>query len=314
LLLVITAALLAGCTQQPDTRAALGTESVPEAERSPLDAEEPDLLARVRSLQIDSTTNQITVYHSPEYREKAVHLQALVEDAIRFFTDSLDVRPELSLAVLTPEQWEGLITWQPYGMPGVAGEPAVAFLPATDVGLAADDALAIRPAVSPDAIRMIEASGHTFEDGARRYVDLVGLHELGHTYAAAYGIRAPTLWLNELVASYFAYAFMRAERPDRALLWDGILRGYIDAVKPDHRTLDAFDRLYFGVGGRNYVWYQARFQRQIQTIYDAEGLEFIRELRTAFPSTEQPRPPADSTLVRLERVSPGFQAWAASMH
>src|SRR5690606_18911481 len=140
---------------------------------------------------------------------------------------------------------------------------------ATDDNLAANDALAIEPGISDSARALITASGRTWEDASRRYVDLVGLHELGHVFAGAYGIRVQSKWFNEWLATYFCYAFLRAHRPLDAHLWEGILQGYVDAVQPEHRTLDAFEQIYFGVGARNYVWYQARFQQSVAQVYDA---------------------------------------------
>jgi hypothetical protein len=280
---------------------------------APLGAESRDLLLRIRALHLPSSRNRITVHHAEGHWEKALGLRALIEDAMRFYEDSLNVREELHLAVLTPEQWAAVITWQPYGIPGVAGTPPVAFLPATDDNLAANDARAIRDAVSPATIRLIEASGHSYEEGAARYVDLVGLHELGHTYTTGMGIRPSQLWLGELLATYFAYAYLRQHQPRQAQLWDGILQAYRDAVRPDHTSLADFERLYFGVGARNYVWYQARFQEMVREAYDAMGLDFLREVRAAFPRDEVERPNLEETLRRLERMHPGFGAWASGM-
>ncbi len=287
-------------TSAPDTVAPLGSEAA-------------DLLQRVRALNTPSSTNRITVYHADGYQDKALRLQALVEQGMRFYADSLGIQAPLYLAVLTPDQWERVITWQPYGIPGVAGSPPVAFLPATDDNLAANDAISIRAGVSPAAVRMIEASGHSYEEGARRYVDLVGLHELGHTYTQAFGIRPSHLWLNELLATYAAYAFLRQREPQQAELWGGILQAYVDAVKPKHTSLEDFDRLYFGVGAQNYVWYQAKFQEMVQRAYDAKGLGFLREVRAAFPQTETAPVSMEAALERLERIQPGFRAWAGEL-
>jgi hypothetical protein len=252
------------------------------------------------------------VYYTEGHQEQALRLRALVEEAMRFYADSLGVQAPLSLAVLDRDHWGRIGVGQPYGLPGVGGTPPVAFLPATDDNVAADDALSIRASVSPAALRLVEASGHSYEDGARRYVDLVGLHELGHTYNRAFGIHPGHRWLNELLASYAAYTFLRQRHPRQAQLWDGILQGYVDAVRPGHTSLEDFNRLYAGVGPQNYVWYQARFQEMVRSTYEAKGVGFLREVRAAFPEGE---PPAsmDAALGRLERIHPGFRAWAAEL-
>jgi hypothetical protein len=185
-------------------------------------------------------------------------------------------------------------------------------VPATDDGLAATDALSIAGQVGDSSRRLLAAAGTDWDRAARSHVALVGLHELGHTLVDAYGIRIRTKWLHEFLATYAAYSFMRAHRPREALVWQGVLQGFREAVHPEHRTLAAFERLDFGVGALNYVWYQARFQSQVEAVHAAQGLDFLRRVRTAF-GPDAPPADAEETMARLERVAPGFAAWAAAM-
>lgn len=311
-LLVSLMILLVGCTGAPGAAPAPAAAG-PAPAAAAASGEAADLLHRVQALNTPSHTNRITVYYTEGHQEKALRLRSLVEEAMRFYADSLGVQAPLSLALLTRDHWERIGVPQPYGIPGVAGSPPVAFLPATDDNVAASDALSIRAGVSPAALRLVEASGHSYEEGARRYVDLVGLHELGHTYTRAFGIRPSHRWLNELLATYVAYAFLRQRHPAQAQLWEGILQGYVDAVRPRHTSLEDFNRLYFGVGAQNYVWYQARFQEMVRRAYEAKGLHFLREVRAAFPEGEAAPPSMETALERLERIQPGFRAWAAEL-
>ncbi len=182
------------------------------------DSASDQLLSHVRALGLPSATDRITVHYEAGSEAKALRLRALVQDAMQFFADSLGVMPELSLAVLGRSAWERTITWQPYGIPGVAGKPPVAFLPATDDNLAANDALGLEAGLSDSARALVAAAGHSWPDASRRYVDLVGLHELGHVFAGAYGIRTRSKWFNEWLATYFCYTYLRAKRPADARL------------------------------------------------------------------------------------------------
>ncbi len=281
--------------------------------QAPSPAPPTDLLNRLRSLGLPSSTDRLTVYYDRGHQAKAIRLRTLIQDALRFFADSLGVAPELTVAVLERPTWERLITAQPYGIPGVDGTPPVAFLPATDDNLAADDALSLEAGVSDTARRLVAAAGHSWPSASRRYVDVVGLHELGHAFAKAAGIQVRSLWFNEWLATYFCYTYLRAARPADARLWEGVLQGYRDAVKPEHRTLEAFDQLYFRVGAQNYVWYQARFQQQVARVHDAHGLAFLRSLQRAFPAGAAPVASRDALMRRLDALSPGFSTWAATM-
>ncbi len=283
------------------------------AQSAPSAAAPANLLPRIRALGLPSSTDRLTVYFSPGHEAKAVRLRTLIQNARQFFADSLGISPELSIAVLERPTWERVITAQPYGIPGIEGRPPVAFLPATDDNLAANDALSLETAISDTARRLVAASGRTWNEASKRYVDLVGLHELGHAFAAAYGIDVPSQWLNEWLATYFCYTYLRAARPADAKLWEGILQGYRDAAHPEHRTLEAFERLYFGVGAQTYVWYQARFQQQVQRVHDAQGVEFLRRLKRAFPRGATRAVSRDEVLQRLDAIEPGFAAWAATI-
>lgn len=310
-LLLFIVAPCAGCdsrTAEPPSDAV-----VPISDAASSELDERDLLSQIRALHNDSSPDGVTVFYPAEFEAKALRLRSMIREARQFYSDSLDITEEIWLAVLTEEQWNRTITWQPYGIPGVAGKPAVAFLPATDDNTATNDALDLRPHVSAATIGKLEAAGYSWEEASRRYVNLVGLHELGHTYAHAYGIRTPSNWVNELLATYFAYAFLSARYADRATVWDAILDGYVDAVSPEHTTLAAFDSLYFGVGARNYIWYQARFQEMVERTHAAAGLDFLRRVRAAFPPDQATTPSPQVVLGRLERIQPGFAEWAASL-
>ncbi len=283
------------------------------AQSAPTAAPPADLLRRIRALGLPSSTDRLTVYFNPGHEVKAVRLRTLIQDARQFFADSLGISPELSIAVLERPTWERVITDQPYGIPGVEGRPPVAFLPATDDNVAANDALSLETGISDTARRLVTASGRTWTEASKRYVDLVGLHELGHAFADAYGIDVPSKWFSEWLATYFCYTYLRAARPVDAKLWEGILQGYRDAAHPDHRTLEAFERLYFGVGAQNYVWYQAHFQQQVQRVHDTQGVEFLRRVKQAFPRGATRSVSRDELLQRLDAIEPGFSAWAATM-
>jgi predicted SprT family Zn-dependent metalloprotease len=50
------------------------------------------------------------------------------------------------------------------------------------------------------------AGGRTLEQQVQAYFEDIAYHELGHLYVYAYGIKAPTHWMNEFLASYLMLA------------------------------------------------------------------------------------------------------------
>jgi hypothetical protein len=263
---------------------------------------------------LDRLEGRVPTYYPPGAEARARDAQALLLESTAFFKDKLGVDVEITVALLTRPQWASLIRWQPYGIPGVAGTPPVVFLPATDDGLAAEDALGLHRGAGPEARRLLAEAGVSYEQAARRYVDLVALHELGHVLVRRLEIWPNSRWLDELLATYIGYAFMRERRPTQASVWDAVLQTYDDAVQPAHRSLADFDRLYFGVGARNYVWYQAQFQQLVRKVYAARGLLLLGDLRSTFSAPD--RLPADPGLVveRLTPYMPGISDWARALN
>jgi hypothetical protein len=237
----------------------------------------------------------------------------MIEDAMQFYGRRLQIKEEITLAVLTPEQWRQVGLQVPYGVPNVSSSPRVIFLPATINNATTEATLSLKSKVSPATSKMIEASGFSYEEGASKSVDLLGLHELGHVYATAYGINSANRWLDEFLATYFAYAYLRERQPKLARLWEAVSNAYVDAIQPKYTALEDFERLYFGVGLDNYGWYQAKFLLKGAQIHKAKKLRFLEEVRAVFPQSERGPVPLGVVVERLEKIRPGFAEWSKGL-
>jgi hypothetical protein len=254
----------------------------------------------------------VPVYHSPGYVRRAAELQALIDDGRRFFDDSLGLRAEVSLAVLAEADWSRL-TDVPYTIPFYSSGAALIFLPATTAGPIVDDYLASQARLPAARLARIRDAGFDYEQGAHTMVDLIGYHELGHLYTRAYGIQPPSPWMHEFLATYFAYAYLRRAQPRLADLWDGMVAAPPDD-RPQHTSLPDFDRLYFGVGPENYFWYQGTYATRATEVFARHGLGFVSAVRDAFPAGgDAAQHSGEEVLAALERIDPGFMAWADSL-
>jgi hypothetical protein len=278
-------------------------------------AQDAKTLEKVQNLKTPSLKNKITVYYSPGYKKRAKEIQPLIEDAMRFYEQKLNLKVDLSVAVLEKAQWQQ-VTPIPYGLPWVSDAPHVAFLPATADGVVVSDTLKSKEFFTPAMLQKIKSSGFSFEQAAEKTVDLIGLHELGHTYSQQIGIISPrpNKWFNEFMASYFAYACLREKRPKLATLFH-TMTADMAAVTPKqkHTTLDDFERLYVEVGPANYGWYQGKFFERVAQVYEAKGLSFIEEVRKAFPGDEKETLTIDVVLERSEKIAPGFISWSKDL-
>jgi hypothetical protein len=277
--------------------------------------EEVTALRKVQSLKNPSFTNRITVYYSPGYQKRAKDLQSMIEEAMGFYERKLKTRAELALAVLTQDQWKQ-VRAVPYGLPNVSSPPHVVFLPATADGVVTADALSLKNNLSPETLKKLASSGYTFDQAAVKFVDLIGLHELGHTYAVSLGLvpPRPNKWFGEFLASYFAYAYLHEKRPKLATLFYVIAADLaLEGPRPKYTSLEDFERLYSGVGPKNYGWYQGRFLQRVAQVYDMKGLSFIADVLNAFPAAEGESLPVDVVIRRLEKISPGFIEWSKDL-
>lgn len=263
-------------------------------------------LSRVQSLGLPQLAGRVPTYYLPDTHDRAAEIQSKLQDMADFCHRHLALDVDLGLALLGPQEWAAVTEEIPYGLPWVSGEPPyVTVLPATqDHALAAlTRQVAARQPYGLDAERSLDHRVETF-------IALIGFHELGHVVTQRYGISAPTLWLNEVLASFVAYAYMTAQAPDWADLWQTICEGYIEAVEPQHTSLTDFEQLYAGVGGDNYVWYQGVFRVRVHAILQRSGLDFLRALKDVLGEANG----QDSTdrlfLDALEQIVPGFHAWA----
>src|SRR5262249_20623613 len=154
--------------------------------------------------------------------------------------------------------------------------------------------MALRGKASAGVLKKISQCGLTFEQSARKLIDLIGLHELGHVLTLAYGIRPPCRWSNEFLATYFAYGYLREMQPDLAALFVAMTYELqcLGADRPRHTSLEDFDRLYSGVGSKNYGWYQSAFAGRVREVYAARKWSFLEDVRAAYPSDSAGSEPA----------------------
>lgn len=282
------------------------------------DAAMHEFLPRVVKLDLPSLPGPVPTYYDHGAKTRAEGLQADLREMNGFYQEKLGVQVAVHLAVLNSNQWTRVAPI-PFGLPGVQGEPPVVFAPAHSGGWAFRQMLARKEAIPADVWQeYLRTTRKTFEAASDDFVDFIALHELGHALCIHYGIDPSCNWLNEFLASYFGYAFLAEQRPERKPVI--ALFGRPSKARPKHTTLADFERLYFLVD--DYGWYQGMFERRIQEMYPQAGLQFLKDLKRELPRTV-PIPDGVSipdqivnrlapevVVERLEAIAPGFLAWA----
>jgi hypothetical protein len=263
-------------------------------------AQERSPQTRIEALGLESiTVGRVTTLFVPDDRARARQLAELSDAAATFFERELGVSFKFRLAVLGPKDWfsphgAGL----PYGIPWCSVAERLMVVPAS---------------LKEGAL----IDGQNAHDDRWR-VDFVTLHEFGHLTAKQYlhptsaQEEMPVQWFEELVATFFAYAFVSsfdregAERARRD--WIGRVEGYT----PRKRSLDwSFMRtLPPAELGATYGWYQYVLNLRVADVYGRHGIAFLRALKERLPFRTMNTWTTESLLGHLDRIAPGFQRWA----
>lgn len=274
------------------------------ASASPARAQDPSPLARLEALGLDTMqVGRVTVYFDATDRERAEQLASLSEANAAYYEDELGVSFPLHLAVLSPEHWfnpyEGG-ELEPYGMPWGWVPEQLMTVPAS-----LDEGVLI---FGPDEL------------ANRRRVQFVLLHEFGHLASKQYfhptsnRDYSSVRWFEELLATYWAYAFVRSHDPEWARKIQGEWVDFVAAYTPPVLSLDwgwnVMDGLPPEEWARLFAWYQNLLNLRVAELYEEHGVGFLRAVKDQLAWEDGGDWTTASLLPALEEIAPGFVAWA----
>lgn len=216
------------------------------------------LAAHGQAQQLDSLSGQVKTYFPLGAIGSARATQQLVQEAEQFYQTTFPGRPftvRLSLKPAVPVPM--YVAEQNTILVGVKGR-AVPHL--------------FRPA------------DHSPADT----VDLVVIHELGHYFFyTRHPTPIPAKWADEFFATYFAVCFLETRKELLLLSSAG------DTYAPHYHTLADFERLYYGVGGQNYGWYQGQFAALAYTLYPKFKTKLLAIALEEYGPTGKHTPPLE---------------------
>ena len=273
-------------------------------------------------LKLSNQPGEIPVYYSACCRERALQVQAALEDGLRFYKERLGIQLDLVAAVLDKNDWNRILDQRPdhivppYGMTYVPFD--VAFIPADDDGVITQGLLAEKTHETAETRRLLKSVHLGFDEAARRFIMHPILHELGHRLVIQYGIAPPmqngSWWVDEMLASYFAYAYEKSRRPETATIVEAMTNLSSEDLK--YTSLDDFPKtvpLLMAGDSSNMTWYQRQFEARLASVYAKEGLDFLPRVKETFPAGAKDDQSPAEVLAKLELICPGFQAWAVQM-
>ena len=267
---------------------------------------------KLHNLKLDSTNVGEVVYYSTGYSERAELISKQINNARLFYLDSLNIDVRIKIALLDKIDYSSMTLDLPYGLPFVNN--GLIFQPADmSIGAVRDMYAPFASTASDKIISNLNNAGFEYEDALNFMVDLIALHEIGHTQVYSYELDAKQAWFNEFMASYFGYAYMKNKEPKMAVVWDNIMQAGFEGYDPKHRTLNELNELYIGVGVGDYVWFQNAFQERIKEVYAKRGLDFIRLAKEKLSDPAFEPKTSFELLEALEEIEPGFIKWAETL-
>lgn len=152
----------------------------------------------------------------------------------------------------------------------------------------------------------------------RRRVDFVAFHEFGHIAAKEYcrptalEPRTPVSWFEELIATYFAYAYVAKTDPEWALAARAEWSSQIKAFTPQVISLDwsFMDFLPGPELARTYGRYQFVLNTGAAELYDRYGIAALPRVKAALAWQSAGSWTRGELVESLSTVMPDLADWA----
>jgi hypothetical protein len=226
----------------------------------------------------------IPVFFSEGSQEQAEAMAMQLDKVMAFYKERLNFEPDVTVLVLSPEDWSSHTNFPVYGMPHYtnSGKLIVAsqdndfwksFIPPVDQ--------------LPYDLGQKVSETYSDEQGAlsmRGFFELLVIHELAHAYHVQYGLTMQRQWMAELFSNIFLHTYIAEIEPALLPALTVFPQMVVSTTNKDDlrfTTLQELEANYNLIGQRypnNYGWYQCRWHKAAGEIYDAAGVDVVKHL------------------------------------
>ena len=225
------------------------------------------------------------VYFSKNVKERAIKISNDVAKAETYFQKQFNLKPSYTLLVLSPDDWKkyahpqaiyGIPHYLPDGRLVVASEnndfwkrnaPPINVLP--------------KELAQKMTATYIDKNG---EINLTNAFDLLAIHELGHAFQRAAGMKQQRNWLSELLCNVLLHTYLAENDPAQLPYITAFTQVNVKsfpAVRLKYTKLEDFETYYNEIAQKNpdnYGWYQCRFHVVAGEIYDLGGVTAMKIL------------------------------------
>jgi hypothetical protein len=225
------------------------------------------------------TTGAVPTFASAGLEHRAAAIANIAGSSWNYLAELLEHRPDAQVLVLSEADWAEKCEVPLFGLPNA--DKGTLVVAGTEAEWWSDLAQ-----MAGDDRQGELANAYGGPDGRLHlgdFFDLIAVHEVAHLFAEG-TVVFPRMWLGELFANLALHAWVAQQAPDSldTLTLLPRLAAQGSGEQFEHRSREAFERLYSSVGGPNYVWYQFRLQVAAAELYDGIGRVAVRRLFDAF--------------------------------
>lgn len=203
------------------------------------------------------------IFYTAGFDVRAKTIQKLFNNSIDFYTNIFPEKKFLvSVYLLNKSDWNKLHFFYPYGLPFYEPTYEILVVPAEKDALAKLAGLKDIPK-TPDSV----LTG----------LDYQPLHELGHYFFFTLNNIYKEKWFNEFLATYFLICYVKEKNLEPSIETKLEEELKADSQEP-HKSLNDFENLYFGVGPKNYGWYQNKFAQLALKLYPQFKTDLIKKV------------------------------------
>lgn len=236
---------------------------------------------------------QTPTFFSNGAKEQAEAMAATIDGALAFYSEHIDYKPNVTLLVLSPEDWGDHTSHPVYGMPHYTDRQTL-------IVAAENNAFwkSFLPPLEnlPNQISEEIRSTYTDKDGKlnlRPFFDLIAIHELGHAYHLQGGLNIQRKWLGELFCNVFLHTYTAEKEPHLLPALTVFPTMVLSSANKDqfpYTTLRQLEENYEEItrkNPKNYGWYQSKLHKAAENIYEEGGIKAFQNFWDALKAHDK---------------------------
>jgi len=232
----------------------------------------------------------VNVYYSAGHEQRATNIATRIKKAIDFNFGLVGFKPDVTVLVLSPEDWSKHTSFPVYGMPHYTGNKTL-IIASSDNNFWKSFIPPLEK-LPPSLAEKIKNTYKTIDGklSMQPFFDLLAIHELGHAFHIQGGLTMQRKWMGELFCNIFLHTYISENEPSLLPALEIFPEMVVAAGTAGYKftALDEFENNYTELGKehpKNYGWYQCRLHVAAKNIHNAGGKKVLVKLWNALRST-----------------------------